>query len=182
MKYKIVLFVSRHKDNQGVKGFQPRRASFLIDEDADGLFSKYPAFLYFASGGVLGETSRMYVSVNARNMEKVRKALITKLVNDDQINFLKMNNILVHLAAKPENALEKKWLFDFDTKDEANRISFEADLNRLTDFEDPIPTPNGYAYVVQNHFDPRALLDKWGSIVSLKKDDMLYVCKEKFNP
>lgn len=40
-------------------------------------------------------------------------------------------------------------------------------------------TPNGYAVVIKHGFDTRKLMDKWGSDVELKRDDMLFVSSIK---
>ena len=36
-------------------------------------------------------------------------------------------------------------------------------------------TPNGHAVIVSRGFDTRELMQKWGSTVELKKDEMLCV-------
>ena len=82
-KLRVYLMASRSKDNQDVEGFVPRRRSFLSYEDHDYIARK---FCEFVSGGLPGEMCRLYESVNARDEEKVKKALLVKLISDDNVH------------------------------------------------------------------------------------------------
>ena len=75
-----VMFVSRNKDNRGVKGFKERRKAFLSDRDPETLI---PRFKRFVRDGVDGEVCRFYRSANPRDLEKARKKLIVALVEAD---------------------------------------------------------------------------------------------------
>ena len=183
---KVVLFISRNKDNKTVKGFKERRMNFLWD--ADDL--PMDEFDDFVSKGVVGERSRFYISVNARDVEKTKKMLLVKLITDPDVDLTKLQSLVAGLAAKPENKAESKWLFDFDSSDKEEQANFLCDLNSAMQKEKEaghIPsdakvrnhkTLHGMAYVVTHGFDCRKLLEKWQDKVSLKRDDMLYITSQ----
>lgn len=185
MAKKVVFFVSRRKDNLNVAGFKPRNRGFLVDTDD---FDAEKAFTRFVEEGVLGEASRYYVSVNTPDMKKVKKALLTKLINDDdEEDLLHVDRMVTSLAAKEENALNRNWLFDVDTPNPLALSEFRNDLimairDSLGDDFDldyhPIlytDTPHGGAFVTTFHFDTRSLLAKWGEVVTLKKGAALFM-------
>lgn len=167
---KAIMFTSRNKDNKNVEHFKQRTKVFLTDKAYNDHFSQFNAFV---ADGVVGEMSRMYVSVNARNLDKVNRLLVHKLI-DEEIDLLSnMDAKVAGLAMKPECAKTRRWLFDYD--DLPNKI-YDF-LNDLTQEMGDIlyvtnSTPNGHAIVVEHGFDTRLLLKKWEN-VSLKRDDML---------
>lgn len=179
---KVAFFVSRNKDNQDVVGFKERKETHFC-QDVHELEEK---FYKFAKEGKKGETSRFYVSVNDRDENKARKALVCALVMEE-VPLEKVKTKAVSLAMKPENAATKKWLFDFDCDDTKEFRDFLNDLAQKegtpTDFfEMWRKTKNGYAVVVAHGFDTRGFLDEWDKRlkkqnpnwgVELKKDAML---------
>lgn len=177
---KVAFFVSRNKDNQDVIGFEERKEVYFC-KDVYELLDK---FYNFVNEGRKGETSRFYVSVNDRDEDKARKALVCALVMED-VPLEKVKTKLVSLAMKPENAATKKWLFDFDCDDANEFCAFVNDLTQKEGkcfIETERSTKNGYAVVVGHGFDTRGFLDEWNErlknqnpnwSVELKKDAML---------
>lgn len=166
---KVVFFASRNKDNASVADFRGRRRVFLTDKDPAELMN---SFHQFVNAGVEGEFSRFYVSVNARDMGKVKKALVCKMVMEDNFDLTRLEAEAASVAMKTENAAEKQWLFDFDLDDAVQMLEFADEVRK----DSPCTcykTPHGYAVVAEHGFDARALLEKWGEWVTLKRDDML---------
>lgn len=170
---RVALFISRNKDNKDIEGFKERRKAFITKNDNDRLKEK---FEYFVSEGVEGETSRLYVSVNARDEGKIRKALIIKLIEEDNLHIERIDSILAGISAESRNALTKRWLFDFDYDDNTKLNEFLADLRNCASDIDvgTYKTPHGYAVITDRGFDTRELLKKWND-VTLKRDDMLII-------
>ena len=174
--FRIVLFVSRNKDNKTpsniVKGFKERRESFLTYKDTDELMED---FKNFASKGVPGEISRFYISVNARNLTSIKRAVLHALIDDDSNKFI-ANPLpyIAGIAALKENALTRKWMLDIDTKDESVLNQIKELISKNTVISEEIETPNGYHIIVENGFDTRELLNKFHD-VSLKRDDLKFV-------
>ena len=61
-------------------------------------------------------------------------------------------------------------------------------MNDIKEIDDTVEvtfhhTYNNYAVVVDHGFDTRKLMEKWGNIVGLKKDDLLYIthCTKNIN-
>lgn len=179
---KVAFFVSRNKDNQNVVGFKERKETMFC-QDVYELEEKFDKFV---KEGKKGETSRLYVSVNDRDEDKARKALVCALVMEE-VPLEKVKTKTVSLAMKPENAATKKWLFDFDCDDEKE---FRAFVDALVQKEGTFVgflelgrrTKNGYAVVVAHGFDTRSFLDEWNERlrkqnpnwgVELKRDAML---------
>lgn len=195
MDYYGILFVSRHKDNRDVEGYHERRHGFLTTKSVDELMHK---FHQFVQEGVTGETSRFYRSINTRDIEKVRKGVITRLVNDDDFNLCHMDSLVISVAAKPQNALTKYWLFDVDTEDEKEQFEIYQDIAAATNamkigemefkkgpYNYPVyfgirlyKTPHGLAIVTYDHFDTRALIEKWEGKLELKRDGLQFVAIE----
>lgn len=170
---KIVLFVSRNKDNKELKGFKERRVSFLTDKEVSELRNDFDDFI---KKGLPNETSRFYISVNSRDGDKIRKGLIHYLIDHEDLNMAQLERRVASIASLKENAKKKKWLFDFD--EEPHHIhGFISDIYKFapTDIEVTLrDTPNGYAVIVSKGFDTRNLLFKWKN-VELKRDDLLCV-------
>lgn len=175
-KLRCVLFHSRNKDNQGVEGFKQRTKTFLSSEPIKKLKEDFKGFV---EKGVDGEFSRLYISVNARDEEKVKKQLMHELI-DDNIDLTTIKSKLVSIASKSNCRLEKKWMFDFDSQDKNLLENFIEDLWGIiqTDKKDATlesyKTPNGYAVIINKGFDTRELLKKY-PFVELKRDDLLCV-------
>lgn len=172
---RVHFFVSRNKDNHGVLGFKSRKRAFVAyDSERETSTTKFENFV---REGVEGEFCRHYVSVNARDPEKVRRAVIHKLV--DGADFFGMDRLVASEAAKPGCAKTKKWMFDFDCGDWDKLTEFSSDVHSFGNLPNGslafYDTPHGYALIVPHGFDTRELLEKWGNIVTLKRDDMLIV-------
>ena len=175
---KVALLVSRNKDNKNVKNFKPRSQSFVYDETKEKtLDSKFSAFV---NAGVEGETARMYVSVNKRNEEKVKKALICALVMQD-VNLCNIESKTASIAEQAENAEEKKWLFDFDENNEEKVKAFAEEIKTYGVEVEIYKTKNAFAVVTSRGFDTRELMERWKNTdVTLKRDAMLYIrCETK---
>ena len=161
----VVLFVSRNKDNAGVEGFKPRKRSFLTHDPE----TCYDSFRKFVDEGVKGETSRFYVSVGERDMDKTRKALACHLVMHDDVDLTKMEALVASFAMRPEHEMTKKWLFDFDCTDYDLKERFADELEQLT--ECPVYdyyTPHGFAVVAMHGFNNRDFLSLWNKALKEK--------------
>ena len=172
---RVCLMVARNKDNKDVKDFKERRKAFLTQKTVDELQKD---FKHFVEDGENKEFCRMYLSVNARDQQKIRKELIHWLIDNDEVNFVSIQGKLAGIGAKKECALEKKWMFDFDCEDEGKLNEFMEDILLSTDdiiSATSYKTPHGYAVVVSHGFDTRELMEKWSEIVGLKRDDLLCV-------
>lgn len=166
---RVVLFVSRNKDNKDLPDYTQRKKSFVTKDSLEKLETDFNDFV---NKGLTGELSRMYVSVNARDEEKVKRELMHELF-DDNVELTKLQSKLASLAAKSKCAAQKKWMFDFDSEDKTLLSNFVSELEVLTESEPTVhKTPNGYAVVVERGFDARNLLTEY-SFVELKRDDML---------
>lgn len=168
--YHVVFLISRNKDNQNIPDFKERKRSFFTNS-----ISKIAReFDQFVREGQDGELCRLYISNNARDTEKVRKDLIHFLVDrDENFHFSSIEAIIAGIAAKKENALEKKWFFDFDSR--KGLLEFKRDIEAIdnTTYPSAFETPNGFHVTVRHGFDTRKLMEKWGDVASLKKDDLL---------
>lgn len=168
----VVTFVSRNKDNVGVKDFRPRVKNMLVDprtNEIDSLFTD------FVNKGVKGEFCRCYLAINETDEEKVKvalaKFLIDEAVSPSDWNLTKIQSKVAALSSLSQNKKTKHWLFDCDCN-HTTTVAFMDDILK-TDPEVEIlqvsPTPHGYALVVSRGFDTREILKKYPDI-ELKKD------------
>lgn len=173
----VGLFISRNKDNIHIENFKPRSQSFFTEDPS----LEFHSFIKFIDEGQLGEVSRFYISVSPRNMEKTQKQLIHRLI-DNPIDFSSLTDLTTSIAMKPENELEKKWLFDFDCPDNGLLNRFLKELDDMGIAHDETRTINGYSVIVEHGFDTREFLPKWDKYlkalnpkfgVELKKNAMV---------
>lgn len=176
----VVLFCSRNKDNKHLPDFKERRKSFITHKTIEELEEEFNDFV---SHGREGEMCRLYYSVNARDPQKIHTQLMHFLFDNPDFNLCSIAPKLAGIAAQKECALEKKWMFDFDSDNSGVAQQFLMDvsfyLNNTLSPELCVPklykTPHGYAIVIKRGFDTRKLLEDWGGIVTLKRDDLLCV-------
>lgn len=182
----VVLFTSRNKDNRHVENFKERRESFVTTLSADSEALK-DRFDRFVQGGVDSEISRMYISINPRSNEKTKKDLMIKMLSDD-FSLARVPEMTARLASKKENAFDSKnlkWMFDVDPHPSLDLDYVVESIMMDIAFAYYAPkkptiniethrTPNGYAIIVDQHFDTREILSKWKN-VELKRDAMLCV-------
>ena len=186
---KTVLFISRNKDNKNVEGFKQRSQTFLtskyvsIQEEINLLKD----FKNFVNKGVVGETSRWYMSINERDSKKVNNKLIHYLIDHPEINPASIPSKSVSLAQSIECAVTKKWLFDFDNENYEKLVEFKEDIRKAINVDKweviHYETMNGYAVIVPHGFDTRELLAKWNkeeTIVEVKRDGMLLLDWRKY--
>lgn len=175
---RIVLFVSRNKDNkETIPNFKERTVRFLTTLPIEEIEKQFD---FFVNCGLPNEFSRCYISLNERANKKTQKALLHKLI-DEEVNLASLQSIAVSIAAKKENSAGKQWLFDFDSQDKTLLAEFVSDVERKSSqYQNSEPvqistqkTVNGYAVIVNHGFDTRNLLKKW-SDVELKRND--YIC------
>lgn len=176
MEKYVILFAARNKDNKNLKGFKERRKHFLGKTFA--LSPYWDEFVKFVNEGVPGEFCRLYISTNSRNMEKVKKALICELIQNDDFNLEKINGEIISIAMKKENAATKHWAFDFDIDDEDEMQNFVDSIVACDATVSPIvyKTPHGYAIWVEHGFDTRDLLARYTpEQVSLHRDNLICI-------
>ena len=169
----VMLYVSRNKDNKDVPDFKERRKAFICTEEKREYYIEQ--FQHFVNEGVTGEMSRLYVSVNKRDMNVVHKQLLHFLIDNPDFNLCSMNSKLAAIAAQKECAAEKSWLIDFDFQ---SVTQAEAIVKDISDIDKSVvcgkfPTPHGYAIICSHGFDSRELMNKWGGVATIKKDDLL---------
>lgn len=190
-EYHTYLFCSRNKDNKSAMNYdwnEFKQRSYALCTDK-GLTHVIPKFIDFCKRGVDLEVSRLYVSVNARNINAAKTKLIVKLLESNSDSaVINPNKYAMSVLNLPECADEAKWMFDVDFKDSSKLSEFLDDLINVYDDDQPLlkeqfssnihvyETLNGYAIVVPHGFDTCKLLDKWkGKNVELKRDAMLFV-------
>jgi len=169
----VILYISRNKDNIGVTNFKERRKAFICTEEKLDYYKRQ--FYSFADEGVAGETSRMYMSINKRDMAVIRKQLIHFLIDTEDFNLCSMQSKLAAIAAQKECAAEKKWMIDFDSEFPDQLHKMMAEIKALDDTIEcsAEKTPHGYAIICSHGFDSREIMDRWAGIATLKKDDLL---------
>lgn len=170
----VVFFVSRNKDNKDISNFKERKMSFVVNDDynEDKLIEKFNDFV---NKGLVGELSRLYISVNRRDDAKVYKALLHYLIDHPEFDLSKIESKIASIAGKTENRAESKWLFDIDIQDYNKVIEFIGDLGKCLDIKlvsKPQKTINGWHIIVQHGFDTRELMGKWKHDIDLKRDEM----------
>jgi len=176
-KMYVALFVSRNKDNKNLPNFKERREAFVTNKSKDdqALFKRFRAFV---DNGSENEVCRYYYSVNARDEEKIKKELLHYLIDHPEINLVAFEQKLASIAAKQENAAEKKWLFDFDVDNYDKKDEFINDIHNIdpeVEVLEEVKTPHGFGIIVNRGFDIRTLKEKWGSDFELKRDDLVFV-------
>lgn len=177
-----VLIVSRNKDNKNVPGWKDRRISFLAHRGSHRITDE---FTHFCNNAVLGETCRLYISVNDRDPVLIKYNLVKALTEDilrerlpqqpRTIDPAHIASCVCGIAARPECAASKHWLLDVDT---TNKDLLESLRNDLFDHKIEFTsqrTPNGYAFITETGFDTRWLNadPKYKDIVTVKRDDLL---------
>ena len=171
----VVFFTSRNKDNKDIKNFKERKKAFVSSKSIEELKQE---FLVFCNKGLNSEKCRFYISTNARDRIKINKALTHFLIDNPETPTEDIPAMIVRIAAKKENALEKKWLFDFDDSDEDNCNNFCKMINDI----DPnvsitkYKTPNGFHIISNRGFDTRKLLEKFPKVTLMKDDLRLVQC------
>lgn len=179
---RICLMVARNKDNKDIEGFKERRRAFLTTKTDDELRKE---FMHFVEDGKHKEFCRLYVSVNARDPQKIHKELLKFLIDEPEFNLTHIQGKLAGIGAKKECAIEKKWMFDFDCMDEDKLDGFMDDICDASNASGyfsvtSYKTPHGWAVITSHGFDTRKLMEKWGNIVTLKRDDLL--CVDWYDP
>lgn len=187
---RVVLFTSRNKDNSHLDDFQERRKAFLSTKSDEEIIEEFKDS--FLRKSAPGELSRVYVSLNARDSKKIQKALIHFLLDAEDLNLASLPVKLAAISAQKENALEKKWFFDFDAPAEklpefledvekeiaATKAKQRDPESFHSEILEARPTVSGHAVVVSRPFDSSKLLEKWHADVSLKRDDLLFLYHE----
>ena len=179
---RVLLFVSRNKDNSHLDSFKERKKAFLaylngynIPEWLEEEFND------FVSKGQFTEMCRMYISINARDPDKIKKDLAVELIQDPGgIDLTKADAIVARAAAHDKNKRsdQKRWLFDWDrpiitqTEDQL--------FNKFCEYVDEYgggvtvyPTPHGKAVLAEHGFDTRELATNYGETADPKRDALL---------
>lgn len=176
-----IFFVSRNKDNKDIPNFKERKMSFVVNDNYE-YYKLMRKFYDFVNKGFVGELSRFYISVNKRDDAKVRKTLLHYLIDHPELDLSKIESKIASIASKTENRAESKWLIDIDTIDKSLVSNFFKDLPKYID-QDLISIPtqsiNGWHVVVNHGFDARELMEKYGEVVDIKRDDMELVVYDK---
>lgn len=171
----IVVLRSRNKDNQGIlgNGYRERTESFLTREPADSPVIQQ-RFDRFVGKGMLGETSRCYYSVNERDERMVQRALMHLLIDNDDIDMTRLDQLATSIAAHEECKSTRHVLLDIDTLDmdtvNGIRQAIEddaAETGKPNQYELD-RTINGYHMVCERGFDP-SILNGYGD-VEIKRD------------
>ena len=177
----VVFFVSRNKDNKDIENFKERKKAFVSSKTIEELKQE---FLIFCNKGLNSEMCRFYISTNARHRIKINKALTHFLIDNPEFPSEDIPGMVVRIAAKKENSLEKKWLFDFDSNNEDDCNNFCKMINNIDPNVSIIKykTPNGFHIISNRGFDTRKLFEKFPK-VTLKRDDLSLVqfCINKDN-
>lgn len=176
--FKAVLMVSRNKDNKDVKGFKQRSRGLLMSMEDLGNMFHVSLFQKFVEEGKKGELSRLYVSVNRRDVEKAKNKVIIHLLSGGRWRGL--DGVMVSKAMEKDCDLDGKWLLDVDTKDPAEIKRMFDILEKNFDLTQAYgeETLNGYAIVLPHGFDTRELLESCPNVEN-KKDGMLFVCAQE---
>lgn len=172
---RVAFFVSRNKDNRNIKDFKERKLPFLTSRTVEELNGKFESFV---REGILGETSRFYLSVNTRSYEKTYKALLHYLIDHTETKLQSIEGKVASLASRPENRETKRFLLDCDVEQE----EFDSILRCLfntpnVNIFESYKTPNGFG-IITNGFDTRELLEKYPN-VELKRDGQKFIKEAK---
>ena len=160
----LYIAIRRKKENSDLKEICFRHV--IRDEGKDLEFIKQKI------AGVPG-VWRIYKTVNARNFEKARKILITKLVQDPENWMYRVDSLWKTCLLQPKCRAERKYLLDIDTKDFKRECEvMEAIKKTNPELLERTETPNG-VHIVLEKFDTRVL--EGIEDVEFKRDGYVFV-------
>lgn len=166
------MFISMEKDNEDVENFHDRCKLVLeYEENEDNVHDSY---LKFVSNGVVGEKTRLYRSVNARDEERMRDELMIKLLRDNP-SMANMESVMMSVAKSDFCRAEYKWLINIDSNDESIIGGICVNLSEMGVPHEVTKTPNGYAIVCEHGFNPIDFKEKWKGVdFTINKDAFLF--------
>lgn len=104
---KIVEFVSRNKDNQGLIDFKPRTRTLIVtDKNVHHVDDEFKAFV---AQGVYHETSRMYETFKELDPVGANRALVHFLIDNPDAQPDKVESVLKSELVK--HTTTKHWLY-----------------------------------------------------------------------
>lgn len=173
---KIVEFVSRNKDNQGLVDFKQRGRTIIVtDKNAPHVQDEFKVFV---AQGVYNETSRIYETFNELDPVGANRALVHFLIDNPDTTPDKVQSVLISELVK--HMTTKHWLFDVDmsviTKDKVVAFINELSNNAVIDVRD---TKSGYAVVTEHGFDTRELTARYSDISVKRTNGLLYIESQK---
>lgn len=167
----VIMFKSRNKDNAGITDFHERTEMHWWSEE-----NMEEKFADFVRRGVKGETSRYYISVNPRNLDRAKRLLIIKILQNDDFDIKKIENEIFSCAMDPSCALTKQWLLDFDSRNTGKFAFFRDYLNKIGDlYPQWFPTPNGFHVIIDHGFDTREMKELFPE-VEIHRDNYCLFC------
>lgn len=182
---RVVMFLSRNKDNMNIEGFTPRTKCFLYNDSPD-MSAINASFTDFVNKGKKGELSRFYISVNKRDIVKTNKELTKYLIDNPEINTAKIENKAIEVTFSKSCKETRFWLFDVDFTEgieeffsyikEYGHFNEVKELREMDNESIMIKkTVNGYAIITGHGFDIRELNAKFiGKDFDIKRDS--YLC------
>ena len=181
LKVYMLSVLTRKKDNPAqTERDKIKRAHQLIVHSEESLLEACDIL-----ASVMGEysqaalKSRMYMSVNRRDLKKGVLEMAMKMVkcvaHPVPTELYKLGGGWKSILTKPVCRADRRFLFDVDTTDKIEQLKVYHELKRLTEVIIHTETPNGMHFVTEpfnpNLFDyPDKPVD-----ISIKKDDLLLV-------
>lgn len=191
-----VMFVTRRKDNKVLAinpAWHERRelhvAKLAFDETEPAPFDAFIAeaqmlmhesFKMFANKGADGEVSRMYVSLNAADNAKCQKVLMHKLIDQD-VDMMKMNNLIASIVASPEARATRRWLIDCDcSREETEQVLSEIrEIAGDENFGEILPTYHNWCIITPRGFDNRTIVKAHPDAAFKRADASIFVSATK---
>lgn len=193
----VAFMVSRSKDNAGIPSFHTRSRTKLVELDewddpsifVDMVKARCEHMFYeFLDEGVVGETSRLYITMNPADEQKVMRELQHELI-DGKITLHNIDSHLASLCMDTKNALKPEsgsswWLFDADcggvevteATDEMSQIIAATGRDSEGHIH-VLPTASNYCIMTNMHFDVRKITERHPDIEFKRDNAHLFVMR-----
>lgn len=185
------FITSRNKDNKDIESFKQKRIAFLAYEEEDSsvinsisvpnrvLSRLKKATMTEPEGTVL----RLYRSVNSLNSNEIKRQLIVTILTKEGKPITNIESIAVSVAMEPSNHCfnERRWLLDFDSENADILNTMISEISNVSGEIEIYKTPNGYAVITEHGFDTREFAIKYGDVITVKKNAMLFITQAKSN-
>ena len=145
----FLQILQRRKENPELLHHQQLISSFFI-YSADELEHRKPEIIRFCEMF----NARCYITVNRRNDEKVALMMLAELAKDiANKTYSNAKSAYLSACGKHSSDPDKKWIIDYDSKDEADIQEMMEYIKGIEPVGDKLvkvlPTKNGYHLIVK---------------------------------